>query len=155
MDEKLKLILDELYFKVKQMRNCCTELGGDIGKGYSLAIYDFEEMIKIIENRFENYKLDLKLASMEDVVFELKVISNFLSNYKPPVRVNIPYSVRHYIRILNNNKCSNCRSDKDLEIDHKLPISRGGTDDIDNLTLLCKECNLKKSNLIFKNGTNN
>ena len=151
MDEKLKLILDELYFKVKQMRDCCTEIGGEIGKGYSLAIYDFEDMIKLIENRFENYKLDLKLASMEDVVFELKVISNFLSNYKPPVRKNIPYSVRMYIKQLYNHRCTNCGNNENLEIDHIIPISRGGTDDLQNLTLLCKDCNLKKSNLIFKN----
>lgn len=30
-------------------------------------------------------------------------------------------------------------------IDHKTPVSRGGTNDIANLQLLCPACNLKKS----------
>jgi len=31
-----------------------------------------------------------------------------------------------------------------LEVDHKIPISKGGTDDLDNLQTLCFECNRGK-----------
>ncbi len=31
-----------------------------------------------------------------------------------------------------------------LEIDHKHPVSRGGSDDVDNLQLLCTSCNMRK-----------
>ena len=43
--------------------------------------------------------------------------------------------------------CSLCFSEKpfnDLETDHKIPISRGGNDDLDNLQLLCRWCNARK-----------
>ena len=46
--------------------------------------------------------------------------------------------------------CSCSRSAKRdgvvLEVDHILPRSRGGTDDVNNLQTLCKKCNLGKSN---------
>ena len=32
-----------------------------------------------------------------------------------------------------------------LEVDHIIPISKGGTDDIDNLTTSCRKCNREKS----------
>lgn len=44
-------------------------------------------------------------------------------------------------------KCVYCGvllSDK-YHIDHKTPVSRGGTNDLENLQLLCVTCNLKKS----------
>jgi 5-methylcytosine-specific restriction endonuclease McrA len=31
-------------------------------------------------------------------------------------------------------------------IDHQIPTSRGGTDDLDNLVLACARCNARKNN---------
>jgi predicted DNA-binding antitoxin AbrB/MazE fold protein len=46
--------------------------------------------------------------------------------------------------------CKSCgRTSKDgvtLEVDHILPRSKGGTDEIKNLQTLCKKCNIGKSN---------
>jgi len=36
--------------------------------------------------------------------------------------------------------------DKAANIDHKTPLSRGGTDESSNLQLLCRACNLSKNN---------
>ena len=35
-----------------------------------------------------------------------------------------------------------------LEIDHIIPLSKGGVDDIYNKQILCNKCNCKKSNKI-------
>jgi HNH endonuclease len=32
-----------------------------------------------------------------------------------------------------------------FEVDHTTPLSKGGTDDLDNLALCCRICNLRKS----------
>lgn len=48
-----------------------------------------------------------------------------------------------------NGRCAFCGSKKILSIDHIYPISRGGTDDLDNLQLLCKKCNSTKHNKTF------
>ena len=47
----------------------------------------------------------------------------------------------------DNNTCQICGKtllDKDIEIDHIIPFSRGGTSDERNLQVTCLECNRKK-----------
>ncbi len=51
---------------------------------------------------------------------------------------------------LKMNKCRFCLSTENLTIDHVIPKSKGGTDDIKNLQCLCKRCNTMKSS--FTNG---
>ena len=49
-----------------------------------------------------------------------------------------------------------CGEKVELQVDHIVPISRGGTDDMGNLQLLCYECHQKKHNYEFDEmGTNN
>jgi 5-methylcytosine-specific restriction endonuclease McrA len=40
--------------------------------------------------------------------------------------------------------CRNCGSWDDLTIDHIIPLTKGGTNDVDNLQTLCRKCNQKK-----------
>lgn len=42
--------------------------------------------------------------------------------------------------------CAICESEEKLGTDHIIPISKGGTDDIENLQILCHKCNAIKSN---------
>lgn len=42
--------------------------------------------------------------------------------------------------------CAKCFSNEKLEIDHIIPKSLGGTDNIDNLQILCSTCNKRKKN---------
>lgn len=67
------------------------------------------------------------------------------------------------IKVLNkyNKKCAYCGNDitiEDMKVDHILPQSKGGTDDMDNLMPACEICNHYKDshNLIkFKYLLNN
>ena len=40
--------------------------------------------------------------------------------------------------------CAFCGTYEDLEVDHVIPVSKGGSNDLDNLQLLCKTCNTSK-----------
>ena len=40
--------------------------------------------------------------------------------------------------------CKACGTTDNLTVDHIIPMSRGGSDDIDNLQLLCRRCNSRK-----------
>ena len=41
--------------------------------------------------------------------------------------------------------CFYCNSKESLEFDHFIPKALGGTNDIDNVVIACRECNSKKS----------
>lgn len=46
-------------------------------------------------------------------------------------------------------------NEKVLHADHIIPVSQGGTDEMDNLQTLCEKCNLAKSNKCWKGGKDN
>lgn len=43
-------------------------------------------------------------------------------------------------------QCVTCGTSKDLTVDHIIPVSKGGTDDDDNLQTMCRSCNSRKGN---------
>lgn len=45
--------------------------------------------------------------------------------------------------------CEDCGQETKLQVDHIIPISRGGTNDMENLQLLCYKCHQKKHNYKF------
>ena len=58
-------------------------------------------------------------------------------------------SYKHTLFGLQEGKCNGCEvlfPFRNMTIDHIIPRSRGGTDDPDNLQLLCAACNSTKSN---------
>ncbi|MFP5274858.1 HNH endonuclease [Coleofasciculus sp.] len=66
---------------------------------------------------------------------------------KKTPRIPIPPEVRNYVFERDNYKCKSCGKthlDTQLQIDHIIPLARGGQNDISNLQTLCRSCNLKK-----------
>lgn len=58
----------------------------------------------------------------------------------------LPEADRQRILKRDDFTCRRCGSTEDLTIDHKIPRSRGGTNDEDNLQTLCRRCNSAKNN---------
>lgn len=59
---------------------------------------------------------------------------------------------RHYLAVARraNHRCEYCRapestSNSAFEVDHIVPVSQAGSDELANLALACRACNLSKS----------
>ncbi|HFK4243378.1 TPA: HNH endonuclease, partial [Escherichia coli] len=57
-------------------------------------------------------------------------------------------STREMIKKRDGEKCNYCGSTNELEIDHIIPVSKGGNSNPENLQVLCKQCNILKFNHI-------
>lgn len=62
-----------------------------------------------------------------------------------PARTPVPVEVRRAIFERDGGRCVQCGSNFDLQYDHILPLSRGGATTVENLQLLCTDCNLGKA----------
>ncbi len=50
----------------------------------------------------------------------------------------------HRYAILRGQSCVYCNSPSEIQMDHIIPISKGGPETADNMIAVCKECNLSK-----------
>jgi HNH endonuclease len=63
---------------------------------------------------------------------------------RPPERRTLTDSVRAAILVRDGGRCRRCGSARDLEVDHIVPFSKGGTSEECNLQALCRRCNRRK-----------
>ena len=60
----------------------------------------------------------------------------------------IPKAVKLAVWRRDLGRCVQCGSQENLEFDHIIPVSKGGSNTERNIQLLCEKCNRKKSNSI-------
>ena len=63
---------------------------------------------------------------------------------RPASREHLSASKRKRILLRGKGRCMKCGSKKNLEIDHVVPLARGGSNRLENLQLLCRDCNRMK-----------
>jgi len=62
------------------------------------------------------------------------------------VLVRIPQEVREHLFDRDGGRCRYCGATQNLELDHVVPLSRGGTNTAQNLQVLCARCIRSKAN---------
>lgn len=69
-------------------------------------------------------------------------------NAQPARREAIPRAVQREVWQRDGGRCVECSTNEKLCFDHIVPFSRGGSNTIRNIQLLCERCNLSKGNRI-------
>lgn len=96
-----------------------------------LLIMDYEDKER---RKFERLKKKFDLAQKVE---------------RQPRRESIPEEVRIAVWRRDGGKCARCGSREKLEYDHIIPVSKGGSNTVRNVELLCESCNRKKKNNII------
>ena len=85
-------------------------------------------------------------------ILESKLTANAFAKEQ---RTLMTKKLREYIKARDNFTCCNCRNSTHvepnllLEIDHIIPIAKGGCTTVDNLQTLCWKCNRSKSSKLL------
>jgi 5-methylcytosine-specific restriction endonuclease McrA len=117
-------------YRLDDHRIDCTELTVD-------------EIWKFIRHRPDAQDLMSRLVSRATVAGLISQPAPTVVYKRPTV---IPAIVRARVLDRDGHSCFNCGAVDDLEMDHKIPRSKGGTDTEYNLQTLCHPCNIAKSN---------
>lgn len=81
------------------------------------------------------------LTALREAFSEFRTKGKFRSGISPKLRFEIFRSCNYRCQICGRK----ASLDLTLEIDHKVPVARGGTNDLANLWVLCFDCNRGKS----------
>ena len=66
---------------------------------------------------------------------------------KKTARIPLPPSVRDYVFQRDQYRCQSCGRSPELvslQVDHIIPLAKGGSNDLSNLQTLCASCNGRK-----------
>jgi len=88
------------------------------------------------EKKFNKLKKEIKLLEKLEAMEILKS------------REPIPEDVRFAVWRRDEGKCVKCGSRNNLEYDHIIPVSKGGSNTERNIQILCEKCNREKSDKI-------
>lgn len=105
---------------------------------------EIEEVLLAI--KASHYRSDsrLKRLAAEVATFEaLDAVRRDATN-----RRALRDDVKLFVWARDGGRCVRCHADTELHFDHIIPLSKGGSDEAENIQLLCRSCNLSKSDRI-------
>jgi len=142
----LRVLLALFYYQSANIPQICdlvelsernANLGAKTAKSYGLIKFDHEtEEWSFFEPEPHHYYQ--KPLSQEEIECQKR-----RAEYQKKRQSLMLEFFRH-----GKTKCEKCHTTEKLTIDHIIPISKGGTNDLSNLQLLCRSCNSRKRDKI-------
>ena len=90
-------------------------------------------------NIADKFRKDIKFT-----IGRIKSAKRKPAKRKPAKRKHIPKAVRDAVMERDNYTCVYCGSTNNPELDHDEAHANNGSDEIDNLQVLCRSCNRRK-----------
>jgi len=120
--------------------------------GYDMDVLEFnynEEEVNEYEKeqQIEKYKEEIQAAELKKALKQVarqRLMEEGILFDEEHKRPYIPQEVIGYVYMRDGGRCCECGSTKNLQIDHIIPLAKGGSSEAENLQLLCRECNQKK-----------
>lgn len=120
----------------------------------SLIALTYDEPNILFQERNKAIR-SFRLADPDSVFFEILRMAVAISKQRIVVNASGERPSRHISRDVRQRvwqtyggRCVDCGASDYLEYDHIIPHSKGGSNDENNIQLLCRRCNLKKSDHI-------
>ena len=113
----------------------------------SIQLTSDEAKAEWLKYPFGNSKSAEKYGYFPFVLRNLEKVKEYPPE-KPSPRY-IPSEVRIKVWIRDSGRCKRCGAEEDLEFDHIIPVAKGGSNTENNIELLCKSCNRRKSDKIL------
>jgi HNH endonuclease len=106
-----------------------------------------DTLIKIekIKNLTKENDLDKIISLLADSYISQKIETTNVSKVTAKNSRYIPRKVKETVYKRAGGQCENCGSTHYLEYNHVTPYSKGGTNSLTNINLLCSNCNKRKA----------
>lgn len=131
----------KIDFIEKEVSNYYEKLYDDeIKKQLRQELLDKENERLLREKKEELRKVVIQELSEDGLITK----DDYITKKREPISQQVQDKVWNR----DNGRCVKCGSQENLEFDHIIPFSKGGSNTYRNLQLLCQKCNRKKSNKI-------
>ena len=101
-----------------------------------------EAMLRI---KRQVYARDAEVASLKSYVANVEAAITYKAGSR---REPITDDVKMLVWSRDGGACTRCGSKTDLHFDHIIPVAKGGSSTAENIQILCRPCNLRKSDKI-------
>ena len=109
-----------------------------------------DEIVTLLKKVLNHFQIQYNCHGFVSNIFLICKVNKKAKSHRR--KTNVPRGLRHEVFKRDNYRCVECGASKDdgavLHVDHKVPVSKGGTDELSNLQTLCSDCNLNKSDVI-------
>lgn len=97
----------------------------------------------VLRIKAAQFKEDEELKRLREQVANLEAVETLRNGTR--IRTPIPDDVKLVVWSRDGGACIKCGTREQLQFDHVIPHSRGGSDAAENIQILCRPCNLAKS----------